>query len=108
MCWSPKGKQIAVGSHNGNITQYKPDLKAVKVVNAPTLEEPYSTIALQWISNYQFIALYKPQGKDSGATLIVVDAPKTGPVIFTNYEDVCYSFGNVRPIQFYTIHQPIW
>lgn len=55
--WSPKGKQIAVGSKKGTITQYKPDLKAVRMINAPPLGEPVSLISLQWISNYQFIGL---------------------------------------------------
>lgn len=54
-CWSPKGKQIAVGSKKGTITQYKPDLKAVRMINAPPLDAPSSLISLQWISNYQFI-----------------------------------------------------
>lgn len=54
-CWSPKGKQIAVGCKSGKITQYKPDLKAVKVIGAPPLQGPHSLISLQWISNYQFL-----------------------------------------------------
>lgn len=108
MCWSPKGKQIAVGSRNGKITQYKPDLKAMKVINAPPLEGSPSVIALQWISNYQFVALYKSLNIESGASLLVIDAPKTGDTVYTNYDDICYSYGNTRPSQFYTVFQPNW
>ncbi|KAK4879776.1 hypothetical protein RN001_007922 [Aquatica leii] len=108
MCWSPKGKQIAVGSANGKITQYKPDLKAMKVINAPPLDGSYSVVAIQWISSFQFIAVYKCTSSDAGSTLLVIDAPKTGDVTYTNYEDICYSCGNTRPVQFYTIHEPLW
>ncbi|CAH1186741.1 unnamed protein product [Phyllotreta striolata] len=99
-CWSPKGKQIAVGSKNGNITQYKPDLKAVKVIQGPKLESPHSLISLCWISNYQFIGVYQALQEDGQAKLIVIDAPKTGEPVYTNYEDVCYS-GTSRKPQFY-------
>ncbi|EFA04104.2 nuclear pore complex protein Nup214 [Tribolium castaneum] len=102
-CWSPKGKQIAVGSRDGKITQYKPDLKAVKVINAPPFKEPHSLLSLQWVSNYQFIGVFQPLNPSSPATFVVVDAPKTGDPIFINYDDICYSNGNARPAQFYTI-----
>jgi nuclear pore complex protein Nup214 len=107
-CWSPKGKQIAVGSRDGKITQYKPDLKAVKVINAPPLKEPHSLQSLQWVSNYQFIGVFQPMHADVQASFIVIDAPKTGDPIYTNYDDICYSNGNTRPVQFYTILLQNW
>nr|XP_023012697.1 nuclear pore complex protein Nup214 [Leptinotarsa decemlineata] len=106
-CWSPKGKQIAVGSKNGKITQYKPDLKAVKVINEPPLGSPHSLISLQWVSNYQFIGVYHSSEPEGQSKLIVVDAPKTGETSYTNYDDVCYS-GNSRIPQFYMIMQQHW
>ncbi|KAJ8969944.1 hypothetical protein NQ317_012933, partial [Molorchus minor] len=90
-CWSPKGKQIAVGSKNCKITQYKPDLKAVKVINEPPLSRPHSLISLQWVSNYQFIGIYQSTEPEGSAKMIVIDAPKTGQATYTNYEDICYS-----------------
>ncbi|XP_056648879.1 nuclear pore complex protein DDB_G0274915 isoform X1 [Diorhabda sublineata] len=106
-CWSPKGKQLAVGSKNGHITQFKPDLKAVKVINAPTFEIAHSLISLCWISNYQFIGVYQSSEKDGQAKLIVINAPKTGETNYINYEDVCYS-GSVRMPQFYMILLQHW
>lgn len=106
-CWSPKGKQLAVGSRNGHITQFKPDLKAVKVINAPTFEVPHSLISLCWISNYQFIGVYQSSEKDGQAKLIVINAPKTGETNYINYEDVCYS-GSSRMPQFYIILLQHW
>ncbi|RZC32550.1 nuclear pore complex protein Nup214, partial [Asbolus verrucosus] len=108
-CWSPKGKQIAVGSRDGKITQYKPDLKAVKVISAPLLKEPHSLISLQWVSNYQYIGIFQPVNtSNQNSCLLVIDAPKTGDPTYVNYDDICYSNGNARPFQFYTILQQNW
>lgn len=102
-CWSPKGKQLAVGSRDGKITQYKIDLKAMKVVEAPP---GFGTIiSLCWVSSFQFFGVYQAGDQIS---LICVDAPKTGATIYTNYDDVCYSNGFARPEQFYLIHQLNW
>lgn len=107
-CWSPKGKQIAVGSKDGKITQYKPDLKAVKVINAPPLQGVNSLISLQWVSNYQFIGIFSNLAEEPQINVIVVDAPKTGEPSYTNYEDICYSNGNRRSTQFYLNFQAPW
>jgi hypothetical protein len=40
--------------------------------------------------------------------LLIVNAPKTGPLSFVNYEDICYSGGDLRAPQYYLIHQPTW
>lgn len=104
--WSPKGKQIAVGSRDGKITQYKPDLKAVKIINAPPLPKVNSLISLQWVSNYQFIGVFQPPSES--ASIIVVDAPKSGEPVFINFDDICYSNGEARPSQFYMILQQTW
>uniref|UniRef100_A0A6P7FM32 Nuclear pore complex protein Nup214 n=1 Tax=Diabrotica virgifera virgifera TaxID=50390 RepID=A0A6P7FM32_DIAVI len=102
--WSPKGKQIAVGSITGTIVQYKPDLKAVRKIEAPPFETAPSLISLCWVSNFQFIGVYQfPED----AKLIVVDAPKTGETNYTNYDDVCYS-GSTRISQFYLILLQHW
>lgn len=108
MCWSPKGKQLAVGKVDGKITQYKPDLQPVKSINAPQLENGQTVLALQWVSNYQFIAIYGATEPESKASLVVVDAPKTGESKYTNYDDICYSYDSGRPVQFYMVLQHTW
>jgi len=40
--------------------------------------------------------------------LLIVNAPKTGPLTFVNYEDICYSGGDLRAPQYYLIHQSAW
>lgn len=110
-CWSPKGKQIVVGSSNGTLTQYKPDLKAVKAIAAPSLQGtgPFSVVNVFWLTNYQFVAVYNDvSNTDARPVMLIVNAPKVGAVSYINYDDICYSYGNLRDPQFYIIHQPTW
>ncbi|XP_045472891.1 nuclear pore complex protein Nup214 [Harmonia axyridis] len=108
-CWSPKGKQIAVGSQDGKIIHYKPDLKAVKSIDAPPFDKPHSVLSLQWISNYQFVGVFKTcQELDPECSVVVIDSPKTGNPVFTNFYDICYSNGEARPPQFYLIAEQQW
>lgn len=59
MSWSPKGKQIIIGSSNGSLTQYKPELKAVKQYLPPSdITEKVKPIKVKWISNFQFAVVY--------------------------------------------------
>nr|CAH7723711.1 unnamed protein product [Callosobruchus chinensis] len=106
-CWSPKGKRIAVGSRNGKITQYKPDLKPVAMIDPPPLIGAHSLISLQWVASYQFVGIYQSIEEADQTKLIVVDAPKTGENVYTNYEDICYS-GSIRKSYFYMIFQQHW
>ncbi|KAJ4442243.1 hypothetical protein ANN_12109 [Periplaneta americana] len=109
-CWSPKGKQLVVGSEAGTLTQYKPDLKAVKNFSPPNLGSGnVAVVNVLWLSNYQFAAVYRDKvNKEERPGLLIVNAPKSGPLSFVNYEDICYSGGELRPPQFYLIHQPLW
>ncbi|KRT80585.1 hypothetical protein AMK59_5498, partial [Oryctes borbonicus] len=107
MCWSPKGKQLAIGSKDSKITQYKPDLKIAKVVDCPVLDGLQYPVALQWISNYQFVVIYATSKNDQ-CSLVVINNPKKGEITYINYEDICYSCGNTRPHQFYMYFQNLW
>lgn len=108
--WSPKGKQIVVGSANGSLTQYKPDLKAVKAIPSPTLQNgPCSIVNVYWLSNYQFVAVYHSINEpESRPVILIVNSSKTGAVSFVNYDDICYSYGTLRNPQYYIIYQPFW
>lgn len=59
---------------------------------------------------FQFIlclGIYQSLTGDPQAKLIVVDAPKTEPTAYINYDDVCYS-GSSRCPQFFMILQQHW
>jgi hypothetical protein len=49
-----------VGSDGGTLTQYKPDLKAVKALSPPQLGSgSVAVVNVLWLSNYQFAAIYR-------------------------------------------------
>lgn len=66
-CWSPKGKQIVVAFPNGKLAQYKPDLKLAKTIpcTVPVLPGPFSPIAIQWLSTYQFAVVFIEEKPDA-------------------------------------------
>lgn len=66
--WSPKGKQIVVGFPNGKLIQFKPDLKPARIIDCPpnTVEGgAFDIIALQWLSTYQFAAVFLSKNQDA-------------------------------------------
>lgn len=68
--WSPKGKQIVVGFPQGKLAQYKPDLSLAKTIQCPpnVCTVPFDVIAVQWLSTYQFAAIFlkREQGSCPG------------------------------------------
>jgi nuclear pore complex protein Nup214 len=49
-----------VGSEAGTLTQYKPDLKAVKTFSPPNIGSGnVAVVNVLWLSNYQFAAIYR-------------------------------------------------
>lgn len=108
LSWSPRGKQLVVGSSTGTLTQYTPTLKAMKSCPAPSLGQdsaPPAVLALKWLSSFQFLAVYRDQDRPAA---VVVNAPKAGPVSFVNFDDVCYGGGGGRRRQFYLLHVQTW
>lgn len=59
-CWSPKGKQIVVGFGMGKLMQFTPELKPAKVIDCPNgiVAGTFDTIAIQWLSTFQFAVAY--------------------------------------------------
>lgn len=116
VCWSPKGKQIVVGNYNGFLTQYLPELKALKNYPPPSdlFSKPCSLCSIKWLSTFQFIGVYKSQEQylneeeETKSCVVVVNTPKNGPITYVNYEDICFSGGTERPIQYYFIHIQTW
>ncbi|XP_003699889.2 nuclear pore complex protein Nup214 [Megachile rotundata] len=108
--WSPKGKQIVIGCKNGNIVQFKPDLKIARTIPGPN---PYigEVISILWISNYQFCAAYL--GSERKINVLIIDAPKGETnAIFTCYEDITYGMTDTEEEgiipRYYFDHVPEW
>ncbi|XP_058449633.1 nuclear pore complex protein Nup214 isoform X2 [Malaya genurostris] len=109
-CWSPKGKQLVVGFANGKLVQYKPDLKLARTITCPVgvIDGDFDVIALQWLSTYQFAAVFLSRADDSVPALFIVNAPKIGNPVFINYDDICYSQSVPRKGQVFLQHILPW
>lgn len=107
--WSPKGKQIVIGFPNGKLAQYKPDLKLARTIPyAGNYESPFDIIALQWLSTYQFAAIFLRLAEGSCPALFIVNAPKNVPPTYINYDDICYSQPGPRIAKIYLAHILPW
>jgi nuclear pore complex protein Nup214 len=95
-CWSPKGKQLVVGFANGKLVQYKPDLKPARTIPCPAgiLERNFDTIAIQWLSTYQFCVAFLPLTSEPCPKIFIVNCPKTGNSTYINYDEVIYNGGS--------------
>ncbi|XP_017078280.1 nuclear pore complex protein Nup214 [Drosophila eugracilis] len=109
-CWSPKGKQIVLGFPSGKVQQFKPDLTPAKTLLCPPNihDAPFDTIAIQWLSTFQFAVIFLQHGEDCNPSLYILNAPKTGPPSYINYYDICYSLNGPRNHQFLFSHVPQW
>ncbi|CAD7012423.1 unnamed protein product [Ceratitis capitata] len=109
-CWSPKGKQIVFGYPNGKLQQFKPDLTIVKsIICPPNIHPgPFDTIALHWLSTFQFVASFLQHGDEAMPNLYLINAPKGGTPVYINYNDVCYSGSEPRKQQVSFIHIAQW
>ncbi|KAH8384800.1 hypothetical protein KR093_008652, partial [Drosophila rubida] len=109
-CWSPKGKQIVLGFPEGRLQQFKPDLTPAKTLPCPpnVHEGPFDTIAVHWLSTYQFAVIFLQHGEDCSPSLYIISAPKAGTPTYTNYYDICYSLNGPRNHQFHFSHVQQW
>lgn len=109
-CWSPKGKQLVLGFPSGRLQQFKPDLTPAKTLACPPNihDAPFDTIALHWLSTFQFAVIFLQHGEDCNPKLYIINAPKAGTPTYTNYFDICYSLNGPRNHQFNFTHVPQW
>ncbi|XP_034111500.1 nuclear pore complex protein Nup214 [Drosophila albomicans] len=109
-CWSPKGKQLVLGFPDGRLQQFKPDLTPAKTLVCPpnVHEGPFDTIAVHWLSTFQFAVIFLQHGEDCSPALYIINAPKTGTPTYINYFDICYSLNGPRNHQFHFTHVQQW
>ncbi|KAJ3108934.1 hypothetical protein HDU97_009667 [Phlyctochytrium planicorne] len=92
ICWSRKGKQLAVGTNSGQILQVKPDGTVCNTVTAPDLDKDashISTIAVLWLEDKVFVVVYeKKLENELSHNVAIVSQSGTGQ----NKSTLCLKF----------------
>lgn len=109
-CWSPKGKQIVLGFAEGKLQQFKPNLQPARAIPCPpgVHPGPFDTIAVHWLSTFQFAAVFLQKGEEMCPSLFIINAPKAGNPTYVNYYDICYSAPGPRTQQMHFTHIQQW
>ncbi|XP_071820587.1 uncharacterized protein [Apostichopus japonicus] len=101
-CWSPKGKQIVIGTNDGQLLQFTHNMEQKKIVPKPDFtNEAVKVVDILWISTFMWVVAYIDEEETVQPNLAIVHAPKEQPVSFINFEDICYGSGEDRKSRYY-------
>ncbi|XP_048774745.2 nuclear pore complex protein Nup214-like [Ostrea edulis] len=111
VCWSPKGKQLVIGSGNGTLMQFDHELKKKRDWARPSIlpeDQQFEVRGVSWISTYMFLASYVSDGSGDQPLVILTSGSKDGAPAFVNFEDPCYGNGEGMASMMHFNYIPQW